>query len=209
MEPGPRTPASASSTSSTSAGRVEAERLLVAARGGEVEALEELLLQHAPRLLLLVRGRMGTLRARMESQDVLQNVLLKAFSRFEQFSGPSRALGAWLSQIAEFEIRDLWQHHRRQRRDMAVETAAEAPDEVAARVTSITERLGRRERSEALAEALGGLSDEHREVIFLRYGLELEFAAIGERMDRSPDAARMLLGRAMSALTVAFSGDAP
>ena len=53
-----------------------------------------------------------------------------------------------------------------------------------------------------LERALEQLEESHREVILLRKFEELSFAEIGRRMDRKPDACRMLLVRAMTALTL-------
>ena len=45
-----------------------------------------------------------------------------------------------------------------------------------------------------------------RELIVLRKLEELSYREIGERMGKSPDACRMLLARAMTALTLATRG---
>ena len=52
------------------------------------------------------------------------------------------------------------------------------------------------------------LSPEHREIILLRKFEELGFKDIGERLGKSPDACRMLLARAMTALTLQLRGTA-
>ncbi len=52
------------------------------------------------------------------------------------------------------------------------------------------------------------LAPQHCEVILLRKFEELSFAAIGERMGKSADGSRMLLARAMAALTLELRGDA-
>jgi DNA-directed RNA polymerase specialized sigma24 family protein len=45
----------------------------------------------------------------------------------------------------------------------------------------------------------------HREIILLRKFEELSFAEIARRLGRSEDASRMLLARAMTALTLKMS----
>lgn len=185
--------------------KTETTALLHRARAGSDDALGRLLERHAGRLLTLIRLRMGpALRARLESRDILNATLLKAFERLGQFERSDAAsLAAWLSRIAENELRDQAEHHHRQRRDLdrAVSLSV-AENALATRVRSqvsqliFDEELGRVER------ALETLSPEHREVIVLRKLEELSFAAIGERMSRSPDACRMLLARALTALTL-------
>ena len=62
------------------------------------------------------------------------------------------------------------------------------------------------EEAQRLEAAIESLSPEHREVIVLRKFEELSFAEIGRRMGRTDDACRMLLARAMTALTLRLSG---
>src|SRR5512140_1529663 len=103
--------------------RDESTALLRRAREGTPEALEMLYERVAPRLLAFVRLRLGrTLRAQLESRDIVQATLLKSFERFDQFEHDEPAsLMAWLARIAENEIRDRADYHTRQRRDARAE----------------------------------------------------------------------------------------
>ena len=65
-------------------------------------------------------------------------------------------------------------------------------------------RLVLEEGLEQLERGLESLDEPQREVIVLRKFEELSFTEIGERMGRSPDACRMLLARAMTALTLSM-----
>ena len=58
------------------------------------------------------------------------------------------------------------------------------------------------EQAERLGAALEALEPDHREVIVLRKLEELSFKDVAARMGRSEDACRMLLARAMVALTL-------
>ena len=64
------------------------------------------------------------------------------------------------------------------------------------------------EEAERLGAALEALDPDHREVIVLRKLEELSFKEVAARMGRSEDACRMLLARAMVALTLAAEGHA-
>lgn len=191
--------------------------LLVRAREGSDDALSELLERCAPKLLALIRTRLACdpgarrLRSRLDSRDLLQNVLIKALGGVGDLQAVgSRPLLAWLGQIAENELRDQIAYHRRQRRDLAAEVAGEDHLETAAathaplaeRVRSATSRLVLRERTEQLLAALEGLEAPHREVVLLRDFEELSWNEVGERLERSPDAARMLYARALTKLTL-------
>ena len=185
--------------------RAQTTLLLLQVRDGSDEALNLLFERYAPRLLGLIRLRLGQkLRSRLESRDILNTVLLKAFQRIDQLDAANaRSLMAWLASIAENEIRDQAEFHGRQRRDAACAVPLVRGDErLAARLRSQTSRLVLREQLQSLERALERLEEPHREVILLRKFEELSFAEIGRRMDRKPDACRMLLVRAMTALTL-------
>jgi len=182
--------------------------LLHDARQGSPEALDDLFREVGPPLLALIRMRLGPLlRQRVDSQDVLQATLLKAFARFEQFEGSgSNTLMGWLAVIARNEMRDLADYHRRGRRDVGAEVPIE--EHVAwleADVKTLVRRLELEEQQLRLERALEDLKPDQREVILLRKYEDLSFEEIGARMGRSPDACRMLLARAMATLTRAMS----
>ena len=61
-------------------------------------------------------------------------------------------------------------------------------------------------RATELEAALDSLSDAHRQIILLRKFEELSFREISDRLGKSEDACRMLLARAMTALTLKLGG---
>ena len=185
--------------------RSETTTLLRSAKDGSEEALNSLFERCAGKLLALIRLRLDRkLRERLESRDILNAALLKAFQRIDTFEeSNSASLMGWLARIAENEIRDQRDYHGRQRRDVGREVDMEhGLDLLEGRIRSQTSRLVLGEELELLERALENLEEEHREVILLRKLEELSFAEIGERMKRSPDACRMLLARAMTTLTL-------
>ncbi len=177
--------------------------LLHAARAGSREALDDLFKRCGPRLLALIRLRLGPdLRARLESRDVLAECLFTAFQKIDQLQQTDGAsLFAWLARIAENEIKDLADHHHRQRRDVRREEFLE-DEHLIPEIRSLTSRVIMDEQLQLLERALETLENEHREVILLRKMYEFSYPEIGERMGRSPDACRMLLARAMTELTL-------
>ena len=58
-----------------------------------------------------------------------------------------------------------------------------------------------------LREAILALPDEYRTVLMLRTWERLPFGEVGKRMDRSPDAARMLWARAVQQLSQQLQDD--
>jgi RNA polymerase sigma-70 factor (subfamily 1) len=178
------------------------------AKAGSPAAIERLYERHAPRLLAFIRLRLGrTLRAHLESRDILQAALLRSFERLPQLEGSGEGeLMAWLMRIAENEIRDRADYYQRQRRDAAREVPLdEAHAAIAAGIRSMSSRIVLDEEAARLERAIERLSDAHREVILLRQFEELGYREIASRLGRSEDACRMLLARAMAALTVAMT----
>jgi RNA polymerase sigma-70 factor (ECF subfamily) len=189
--------------------REESTILLREARQGSREALGELYARYGSRLLAFIRSRMGRdLRARVESRDILQAALLKSFQRLSQFEGGDGAtLMGWLVRIAENEIRDQADFQHRQRRDVSAAVPIEAEGlHLAADVRSALSAAVLDEEAERLGAALEALDPDHREVIVLRKLEELSFKEVAARMGRSEDACRMLLARAMVALTLRLRG---
>jgi RNA polymerase sigma-70 factor, ECF subfamily len=115
-------------------------------------------------------------------------------------------LMAWLTTIAEREIGDRADYHGRQRRDARVEAAIDDANEPAAHVRSVLSQVIVDEQTQRLESAIEALSDAHREVILLRKFEDLSFAEIARRLGKSEDACRMLLARAMTALTLKLTG---
>jgi RNA polymerase sigma-70 factor (ECF subfamily) len=181
--------------------------LIDQAKAGSREAVNALYERISPRLLSYIRLRLGRdLRARLESRDILQATLLKSYQKLGDFRGSeTRSLIAWLARIAEREIRDCADYAHRQRRDAARDTGLDEGAPVAAITRSALSRVILDEEAQRLEAALDALSTDHREVILMRKFEELPFAEIARRTGRSEDASRMLLARAMTALTLRLS----
>lgn len=182
-------------------------RVLRDALAGSDSALGVLYERVGPRLLSFIRLRMGRdLRSRLESRDILQATFLKSFRHIDEFEGSDgRSLVGWLMRIAERELHDRADFHRRQQRDAHQDEDLGDHPELAARTRSALSRLIIDERSARIEAALASLSDAHREVILLRAFEELTFPEIARRLGKSVDACRMLYARAMTALTVAVA----
>ena len=185
-------------------GGPESTALLLRARAGSADALNELYARFGPRLLSLIRLRMGPgLRPETDSRDILQSTLLKSFQHLEQFAGADgRSLMGWLARIAENEIRDQADRQGRQRRDKAREEPLDSALPVTAHMRTAVSQLIVDEETERLERAIARLEEPHREAILLRKFEELSYAEMAGRMGKSEDACRMLVARAMVALTL-------
>ena len=184
-------------------------RLIRLAKGGDNRALTDLYARYGDRLRTIVRFRLGPrLRLKMESCDVVQEALLASLSQFDKAMFLSEgAFLHWLSKIAENRIRDLADHFAARKRDVGRETPLESPESatdavkgpIAHLATSSTPsvRAMRAEELERLDHAIESLPDDQRDALILVRYTGLSLAEAGEIVERSPDAVRMLVARAI------------
>jgi RNA polymerase sigma-70 factor, ECF subfamily len=183
----------------------ETSQLFVRARDGSPDEAAAFYDRCARKLLPLIRLRMGrSLRAELESRDILQAVLLKSYQRIAQVQDPAAVMG-WMVRIAENEIRDQVDFRQRQRRDAALRVPLDDAAEVPAPVRQALSQAIITEEAERLERALEALPEEQRNLIVMRKLEECSFAEMGQALGKSPDACRMAFARAMTALTLAMS----
>jgi RNA polymerase sigma-70 factor (ECF subfamily) len=133
--------------------------------------------------------------------------MLKSFRKLPDLQD-GRALMAWLTRIAENEIRDRVDHMHRDRRDVAKRAPLEAAEPIPAPMRRALTQAILNQRLARLEAALEALPADQREIIVLRTLEELTFPEIATRLGKSDDACRMAFARAMAALTVrAGAGD--
>jgi len=189
--------------------------LIPPARGGDAEALQALLRRSQEFVRLVVRARCpGQLRARLESCDIVQEVLLRAARGIGQFEGSrEEEWRAWLARVAEHEVIHQARFHlgaarralsREQPLPAGPESSANGVSRLgvwfAAAQTSPSQVAVRNERALLLADALARLPEDHREVLVLRHLEGLAFLEVAERLGRSAGAVRVLWTRALKKL---------
>jgi RNA polymerase sigma factor (sigma-70 family) len=181
----------------------DAEQLFADAAAGDGESLEKLLERYLPQLHGFVRARLGArLGPREASVDVVQSVcrqVLAAKGRFE-FQGEER-FRAWLFTTALNKLREKHRVHHAAGRSLAREERSLDHDPATAAAILLTpsaEAIGR-ETAEAIEASLAALSEEHREVITLARVVQLPHRVIAEILERSEEATRKLLSRAILA----------
>ena len=146
------------------------------------------------------------LQSRLDDSDLVQEVLLRASREAGEFRGASEAqLEAWLREILSNCLKDNVRHNRRQMRDVRMEKR-QILALMAGSDPSPSEQIRRRETDNLIWQAVERLSDDHRAIILLKQQKGLSFVEIGERMQRSPDAVRMLWSRALVALGEQLDG---
>jgi RNA polymerase sigma-70 factor (ECF subfamily) len=192
------------------------QHLVALAKDGDESALEQLCKVYGPRVLWLVRLRMGKeLRSKLESVDLVQDVLVCALRDLRNFTYKDEGdLVRWLSRITENRLRDnldtLHAEKRDIRKEVRLNTHRSTLEESFAAAfepidaTTPSAIISKREEYDKLAKAIEALKPEYREVIVLTKVEGLSYREIGDKLGRSADAVRMLFYRAMAALTGAF-----
>jgi RNA polymerase sigma-70 factor (ECF subfamily) len=184
-----------------------------AAKEGDRESLGELVAQCRGYLLAIAHAELDdTLRGKLAVSDVVQETLLRVQQKLPAFRGSNEAeLLAWIRQILLNYITDVRRSFR-QTDKRQVEREVQLPwlDQSTAmgigdlfaidsatpgREAAADEELNR------LRSAISALSEEYRMVLMLRTWERLPFAEVGKKMNRSPDAARMLWTRAVQQLS--------
>ena len=150
------------------------------------------------------------LRGKLDPSDVVQETLLRAHERRDQFRGTTDAeLAAWLRQILASQLAQALRRYTRQQRDVGLERSLEAAVEessarlegwLAADQSSPSEAADRHDRLRRLADAITRLPDDQRRAVELRHLFELPVADIAAEMGRTEVAVAGLVRRGLKRL---------
>ena len=185
------------------------EQLLAAARQGNTDALGRLLELYRSYLSLLARLEIDRrLHGKVDPSDLVQETFLEAHRDFAQFQGDGeKEFRAWLRQVLVSNLANLVRRYlRTQGRDVRLERElAAAMDEssraldrgLAVKQSSPSQQAAHREQAVLLADALGQLPSDYREVIILRHLECLTFSEVANHMSRTTDAVKKLWARAL------------
>lgn len=192
------------------------QRLVTLAKDGDQSALDQLCKVYSERVLRIVRMRMGPeLRSKLESMDLVQDAFISALRSLENFTYKNEGdFLRWVSKIAENRIRDNLDKLHTNKRDIRKEiplnnnrsTIQSSFVGITGPVDSATPSviISKREQLDKLEKAIDQLKSEYRQAITLTKIEGLSYEEAGEKLGKSPDAVRMLLSRAMAALTNGF-----
>lgn len=200
--------------------RNEFDGLLTHARNGDGAAAGRLLERYSTYLTLLARAQIGRgLRSKMDPGDIVQQTYLEAHRRIPQFRGNSEGeLLAWLRRILAGQISAMVRRYVgakgrdvKLERELAAELdhSSQAMDAgLVAGLSTPSQQASRREQAVLVADAVGRLSEDHREVVVLRHIEGLSFPEVAARMGRSEDSVQKLWVRALANLRRAL-GEPP
>ncbi|MBO6938574.1 MAG: sigma-70 family RNA polymerase sigma factor [Deltaproteobacteria bacterium] len=190
---------------------------LLRAREGDRDALWEAVEGLRPYLRAVARSVLGgRLEGKVDVADVVQQSLLAAIERFDQFRGESAGeWQQWLVTIVRNEARNLLRFWHQDRRNLAAENAVagsmmqiegsaegEKP-RLAALEPTPSRQVATRQEAMQLLEAIDRLPAEYREVLRLRHFEGLSHRQIATRTGKSEAAIRQLWVRALKHLRAA------
>jgi RNA polymerase sigma-70 factor (ECF subfamily) len=166
-------------------------------------------------LLLLARIQLDPgPRNRIDPSDVVQQTLLEAHAKRDQFQGDDSALAGWLRQALVNNLRDAWRALRRDRRDIRKEQAlaedvaqssGRLAGMLAARHSSPSQHAVRNEDLLRLADALTRLPDTQREAIVLHHLQGCSLSETARSLGKTDAAVAGLLHRGLKNLREVMS----
>jgi RNA polymerase sigma-70 factor (ECF subfamily) len=162
-------------------------------------------------LRLMARLQLGARpTGRLDPSDIVQQTLMEAFEKRDQFRGGTGAeQAAWLRKILARNVADALRAQGRLKRDVTRERSLEEQmDQSSAQLgrwlaldqPSPSEHAQRHEQAILVADALARLPESQREAVVLHYWQGRSLAEIGVALDRSIAAVAGLLKRGLKQL---------
>ncbi len=193
---------------SESDSQIRAGELLNAAQAGSNSSLGQLLQEYRNFLNMLADEELGSdIKVKASASDVVQDSFLEAKRDFGQFTGKStEEFQAWLRRLMLNNVANVIRTYRgTEKRDISREVAASdftddwrmpssEKDKTASSIVIQNELL------DTLQLAIRRLPGHYQDVIQWRNYDRASFEEIGERLERSPEAARKLWMRAVELL---------
>jgi len=187
------------------------KELIARAVAGDEDALVELLLAHHDRLAQHISQKLPVaMQAVIDADDVLQQTYIDAFVAIGRLELRSeKAFFRWLATIADHRLVDAVKSLKRKKRGGDLQRvypggqSSSMNDLLALLSDSIktpSKQAARNEGIQALESALGGLPEDYRQAVRLRYLEGKGIEEIAAEMGRQPDAVRGLLYRALKKL---------
>lgn len=193
-------------------------RLLQLARDGDEVAVGRLLEVYRDYLRMLARLEVDRrLRGKVDASDLVQEAFLQACRSFKTFRGTTEGeLTVWLRKILASKVANLVRrYYKTQSRDVRLERqfdeeldrSSQAARAFALSQSAPSQKAVRREQSVLLADALGRLPADYREVIVLHHLEQLTFLEVARHMERSVDGTKKLWARSLAALRRTLGGE--
>ena len=162
-------------------------------------------------LYVLARAHLDSrLRQKLDASDIVQQTLLDAHQKNDQFCGENDAQRAgWLRQILANNMADAVRYHARKKRNACREQSLEAGIEesfgraecwIASSGPSPSQRIAKEEEILMVSEAITRLPLAQQQAVIMHHLQGLKLAEVAERMQRTETAVAGLLYRGIRRL---------
>jgi RNA polymerase sigma-70 factor (ECF subfamily) len=178
-------------------GQLENEdRLVVRAVKRDAAAFGILYEHYLDRIFRYVYYRTGSTN---ESEDLTEQVFLKAWEAIDRYEARGVPFVAWLYRLAHNLVVD---HYRSRRLTTSLEDVTEAEEPGIDVVESVEARLD----AEEVRKAIQKLTPEHQQLIALRFVDGLSHAEVAQIIGKSEGATRVIQYRALQVLARVLQG---
>lgn len=144
------------------------------------------------------------LRDEAEAEDVVQDIYLRVQRHLGKYD-PARPFAPWLRRLA---VNHVLNHLRSRKRPLSLDARAEAtgaePED--GRTPSPSSCAGEAERREAVRAAIGGLPEDYRVAVTLRYLGERSVKEVADLLEIPEGTAKIRLFRARALLKDRLEG---
>lgn len=172
--------------------------LIARARAGDTPAGQRLFARLLPVLRRWARHRFpARLRDARDTEDLVQDVLLRAFRRIDQFE--NRGEGAFLAYLRQILLNAVKDEARRAGRRPGAPLPLD--ENLTDGAPSVVERAIGADKLQRFEDALATLPEEQQQAVILRVEFGYTHAQIAEALGKpSMDAARVMVARALAEL---------
>lgn len=172
-------------------------------------ALGQLLEEHRPRLLAMLRRRLDPkLNPRLDAEEILNEAFLQARRRWAAFQArPAMKPYPWIYRIALDCLIEAWRRETRGPRD--VHRQMPLPEQTSLQLglglvysgTSPSEALARDELRQRVRLVMDQLKDSDREILLMRHADDLSYADISAVLGIAENTAQQRYHRALGKLS--------
>ena len=195
---------------------VDLDLLVKKSVAGDRTSLEKLLVYYYGPLLQYIRNRVGTYgSAGIGEDDILQETWVQACESIHSLEAAgAAAFFAWLKTVARTRMINLIKARQARKRGGGRRQihAAQADATVTSIIQLVAGKdktpswiLRRKEIVQEVGNVLAGLNPVRRQVMEMRFGMELSIEEIGHRLGLQKGAVKMNINRSLKQLRQAFA----
>ncbi len=178
-------------------------------------SIEQLIEQHGEQLRRLVDRRIPPhLRSSLPVDDIVQEIwacVSHKMRQFEYWSAPE--LNGWIMMIARLKLAETLRSARRKKRDVTrvvrqarSDSASNIVNRLRSRQRTPSSAAALREASEHIQEAMDGLSDRERKLVYLRFFDGFSVQTISKLLALPLSTVRIVIYRARKKLAKRLGG---